>query len=103
MLTTASAVLDPVRRADVARLCREGRALTAGGEPALALASYLEAWGLLPEPRETWESSTAILSAVGDLLREGGALSQSQVLDRLLRANGRTAGALAPVEGGRCS
>ncbi len=75
----------------VVRLCREGRRFAKDGDRELALASYLEAWDLLPEPKEGWDASTFILSAVGDLLRSGGDLGTA--LDQLVRLKGRTAGA----------
>lgn len=74
----------------VVRLCREAREFAKEGDRSMALASYLEAWDLLPEPKESWDASTFILSAVGDLLRAGGDLGNA--LDRLVRLRGRTAG-----------
>jgi hypothetical protein len=74
----------------VARLCREARQFAKDGDRTMALASYLEAWDLLPEPKESWDASTFILSSVGDLLRAGGDLGNA--LDRLVRLKGRTAG-----------
>ncbi len=79
----------------VVRLCAEGRQLARDGDRATALASYLEAWELLPEPKESWDASTFILSAVGDLLRAGGDLANA--LDVLVRLRGRTAGGLDAV------
>ncbi len=76
----------------VVRLCAEGRKLARDGDRATALASYLEAWELLPEPKESWDASTLILAAVGDLLRAGGDLGNA--LDVLVRLRGRTAGGL---------
>ena len=77
----------------VVRLCHEARRFAGEGDRTMALASYLEAWELLPEPKESWDASTFILSAVGDLLRAGGDLGNA--LDRLVRLHGRTAGGLA--------
>jgi hypothetical protein len=76
----------------VERLCREARAHARDGETQLALAAYLEAWELLPEPKASWDASMPILSAVGDLLRESG----DDELEVLLRFQGRTASAGAP-------
>jgi hypothetical protein len=75
--------------------CAEGRQLARAGDRAAALASYLEAWELLPEPKESWDASTFILSAVGDLLRAGGDLGNA--LDVLVRLRGRTAGGVEAV------
>jgi hypothetical protein len=74
----------------VERLCREGRERTAKGDRSAALAVYLEAWEELPEPKESWEASTEILAAVGDLLRTGGDLSRA--LEVLGRAKAATPG-----------
>jgi hypothetical protein len=84
------------RLALVERLCRDGRTLALEGERSLALSSFLEAWELLPEPKDAWETSTFILASVGDLLRAGGDLSGA--LEVLLRSQGRTAGALTGLE-----
>lgn len=78
------------RLAAVDRLCREARQHLRDGDPSLALASYLEAWDLLPEPKTSFGASTLILSSVGDLLRAGGDLGNA--LEALLRVKGRTAG-----------
>jgi len=72
------------------RLLIRARQLASAGERRAALRAYLEAWDLLPDPKEGYESSTLILSAVGDLLHEGGDLGNA--LDALLRVKGRTAG-----------
>jgi len=77
----------------VDRLCRRARQLAGEGGKSAALEAYLEAWDLLPEPKESYEASTLILSAVGDLLREGGDLANA--LEALLRVKGRTAGCAA--------
>jgi hypothetical protein len=78
------------RLASVERLCREARQHAKDGERSLALTAYLEAWELLPEPKESFDASTFILSAVGNLLREGGDLGNA--IGVLLRVKGRTAG-----------
>ena len=61
----------------VDRLCDEARDRAEKGDRSQALATYLEAWELLPEPKEGWEASTRILSAVGDLMRGGGDLASA--------------------------
>ena len=67
----------------VERLCREARERAEKGDRSAALVTYLEAWEALPEPKESWEASTEILSAVGDLMRTGGDLSRAlEVLER---------------------
>jgi hypothetical protein len=86
--------IDPQRYEELVRLCREGREQAARGERSGALASFLEAWDILLEPKEAWDASTWILAAVGDLLRAGGDLSNA--LDVLVHARGRTAGDAPP-------
>jgi hypothetical protein len=78
----------------VERLCREARQHVKDGDRQLALAAYLEAWGLLPEPKAGWDASTLILSALGDLLHASG----GDELEVLLRVQGRTAWAGPPLE-----
>ncbi len=80
------------RLAAVERLCREARLHAKDGERQLALAAYLEAWELLPEPKASWDASTLILSGLGDLLHASG----GDELEVLLRLQGRTAWAAAP-------
>lgn len=80
------------RIAAVQRLCREARQHAKDGERQLALAAYLEAWELLPEPKASWDASTLVLSAVGDLLHASG----GDELEVLVRLQGRTAWAGAP-------
>ena len=86
-------VCDEPRYGEVVELCRAGREHAERGERAEALADYLEAWELLPEPKESWDASTWILAAVGDLLRSGGDLANA--LELLLTVRGRTAGGRA--------
>lgn len=82
------------RLAIVERLCRDAQQLAGEGERVLALASFVEAWELLPEPKSGWGTSTFILARVGDLLQVGGAGGDlSRALDVLVRSHGRTAGA----------
>ena len=80
------------RMAAVVRLCREARQHAKEGERQLALAAYLEAWELLPEPKASWDASTLVLSALGDLLHASG----GDELEVLLRVQGRTAWAASP-------
>jgi len=80
---------DPDRLATVERLCRRGREHAREGDRSAALASYLEAWALIPEPRSSFGASTFILSALGGLLSGGGDLADA--VDVLVRLSGRTA------------
>ena len=67
--------LSETLRAEVDRLCDEGERHAAAGERAEALASFIEAWELLPEPREEWDASTAIYRGLMRVLRQEGAPS----------------------------
>ncbi len=58
----------------VSRLCQEGERRARAGEHGEALAAFIEAWELLPEPRESWEVAgdvyrgfTRIIEARADL------------------------------------
>ncbi len=77
------------RHAQVTELCRAGREHARRGEHAEALARYLEAWELLPEPKSGWEISAGILAGVGDSL---AARDAESALELLLASSGRTAG-----------
>ena len=66
-----SGALERRREAKVVRLCREGRKHATRGEHAEALRCFLEAWELLPEPKEAWSASTFVLAGLGDLVRSG--------------------------------
>lgn len=48
------------------RLCEEGDVLAAEEDFRGALEKYRTAWELLPEPKDQWEASTWILTALGD-------------------------------------
>jgi tetratricopeptide (TPR) repeat protein len=50
----------------ITELCEEGDEAQAEGEYKAAIVKYDEAWNLLPDPKEKWEASTWILSAIAD-------------------------------------
>lgn len=58
--------LDKTISDKIDRLCEEGDALAAEEEFREALGKYRGAWELLPEPKDQWEASTWILTALGD-------------------------------------
>ncbi len=66
-----SRVLDHRRAAAVIRLCRRARAHAGRARRAEALSCLLEAWELLPEPKESWDASAYVLAGFGDLVRAG--------------------------------
>lgn len=52
--------------AEIKNLCAAGDALAAQAEHAAAVAKYDQAWQLVPDPKNQWEASTWILTAIGD-------------------------------------
>lgn len=50
----------------ITELCEEGDEAAGEGEFRAAIAKYDEAWELLPDPKDKWEASTWILSAIAD-------------------------------------
>jgi hypothetical protein len=71
--------------AAVGRLCREGASLASGGERAMALATYLDAWELLPEPK-VGARAAEVRAAIRALVRGSGALERAAAL--ILREDG---------------
>ena len=51
---------------EILRLSAEGDALAEEGDYAAAVASYTQAFKLLPEPRTDWEACTWLLTSIGD-------------------------------------
>lgn len=82
-------LIDVERQNRIVTLVRKAREHARREEYALALDRYLEAWELVPEPREAWDTSTHILAGVGDVLRARGDLARA--MEVLLAAQGRTA------------
>lgn len=84
----------PDRRvhAEVARLCEEGKRQLRGGEASEALATYLEAWELLPDPWGEGEAAACVLSGLAEVLTVRGDLAAAATA---LRAVERALGATA--------
>ncbi len=57
---------------EIKRLSAQGDSLAERDLYREAIASYNEAWQLVPEPRASWEASTWILAAIGDASFLGG-------------------------------
>ena len=74
-------------------LCREGDAHASAGELAEALACYLDAWELLPEPREEFADADAVLRGFTRVLRARGDLATG--LEIMLGSRSRSAPAMA--------
>ncbi|HSN91143.1 MAG TPA: hypothetical protein VLS93_07925 [Anaeromyxobacteraceae bacterium] len=79
--------LDRRIRQEIARLCQEGRRQHERGETSEALATYLEAWELLPDPFRAGRAAAAVLSGLADVLAARGDLSAAATV---LRAVERT-------------
>ena len=58
------------RQGRIERLCREGNRHASSGEYSEALACFLEAWELLPEPQEAQDAAAPVLAGFTRLLRE---------------------------------
>ena len=67
-----SRILQGAQRSEVDRLCREGDGHAAAGEHAEALACFVEAWELLPEPREEYQATARVLRGFTSVLRSRG-------------------------------
>jgi tetratricopeptide (TPR) repeat protein len=51
---------------EITRLSEEGNQLLEAGEYAKARLRWQRAWDLLPEPRDSWEAATWLLTSIGD-------------------------------------
>ena len=84
--------------AELARLCEEARRQLRRGDASEALATYLEAWELLPDPWEAGEAAACVLSGLADVLMARGdvaaAATALRAVERALGATG--SGAAAP-------
>lgn len=65
--------------------CRQGLAHAAAGRHAEAVASYLAAWALLPEPREERSEARWILSAIVGATMASGCSEPALALHRATR------------------
>jgi len=74
-------------------LCGEGNEHADAGQHGEALACFMEAWELLPEPREEYADATAVLRGFTRVLRARGDLASG--LEIMLGARSRSAPAMA--------
>ena len=51
---------------EITKLCKQGDFLVRSGDYRGALRLFHRSWKLLPEPKEDWDASMWILSAIGD-------------------------------------
>lgn len=92
---TVSRILEGRARQEVERLCRLGDDHAVAGEHAEALACYMEAWELLPEPREAYLDTTRVFRGFTRVMRARGALGEG--LDLLLSSRLHFAPVLAAM------
>jgi len=90
-----SRILQGPARGEVERLCREGDEHASAGEHAEALECFMEAWALLPEPREAYPDTARIFRGFTRVLRAGGALGGG--LDLLMSGRSHFAPVLAAM------
>lgn len=67
----------PEGHAAALRLCGEAATLAAQGERSLALASFLEAWELLPEPKDDSGLASVVRGAARELVRDDPVLARA--------------------------
>ncbi|HEU0099102.1 MAG TPA: hypothetical protein VFQ67_10035 [Allosphingosinicella sp.] len=58
--------MDPATHERIVALYREGDKLAKARRSNPALRKYAEAWALIPDPKERWKLSTAVISAIAD-------------------------------------
>lgn len=64
--TACGAELSDSVHTEILRLSAEGDALAEEGDYAAAVASYTQAFNLLPVPKTDWEACTWLLTSIGD-------------------------------------
>lgn len=58
--------LDDATHVEITRLCEAGNVLMEQEDLEGALAEYLKAWNLIPEPQSDWEAATWVIAALAD-------------------------------------
>jgi hypothetical protein len=86
-------ILPTELRSRVTGLCREGQGHADRGERAEALACYVEAWELLPEPADDWDAARLVSEGMGRVLEGRGDLALAMEL--MLAADARLAAVLS--------
>jgi len=88
-----SRILQGEQHVRIQLLCREGDGHASAGELAEALACYMEAWELLPEPREEYADAASVFRGFTGVLRSRGDLAPG--LEIMLQSRTRLAPAMA--------
>jgi tetratricopeptide (TPR) repeat protein len=65
-LTDAVLTMDEAIYERIVALYAQGERHAQAGRPGSALEQYAEAWALIPDPKERWTLSTAVISAIAD-------------------------------------
>ena len=71
-MTTERQELSSELHSEITRLCKAGDDLAEAGKFEEAIAEYNNAWKLVPDPKNMWEASTWILTAIADACYLGG-------------------------------
>lgn len=58
--------LDEATHREITRLCEVGNVLMEQEDLESALAEYIKAWNLIPDPQNDWEASTWVIAAMAD-------------------------------------
>ena len=58
--------LDDATHKEITRLCEVGNVLMEQEDLEGALAEYIKAWNLIPDPQCDWEASTWVIAAMAD-------------------------------------
>jgi tetratricopeptide (TPR) repeat protein len=70
--------MDDATHQQLSDLCAAGDLAADQGRYGEALASYGEAWHLIPEPKQDWNASTWVLAAIGDACFLTGDFAESR-------------------------
>ena len=76
-------------QARVTALSEQGDKLASQAKYKEAVVSYLEALGLLPEPKTQWEACTWLLAAIGDANFLGRHYEQARTAPRAYMGGGK--------------
>jgi tetratricopeptide (TPR) repeat protein len=74
----AESQLPPHIAAEIDAASERGNVLAEAGDFDAAIAEYRAALALVPEPRENWEASTWLLTAIGDVHFLAGRLDEAR-------------------------
>jgi len=87
----------------IKRHCADGDRLADRGLHEQAIATYNEAWKLVPEPQTEWEASTWVLAAIGDAAFLGGFYSSGvEALQFALHCPGGAMNPFVQLRLGQC-